>query len=35
VPSASQIKKHQFVQNAQSIGMVDTVFNELVRNRFF
>jgi hypothetical protein len=26
-------KKHRFVQNAQNIGMVDTVLEELVRNK--
>jgi hypothetical protein len=29
------IKKCLFVQNAQNIGMVDTVFDELVRNKSF
>jgi hypothetical protein len=28
-------KKRRFVQNAQNIGMVDTVFEELVRNKSF
>jgi hypothetical protein len=28
-------KKRRFVQNAQSIGMVDTIFEELVRNKSF
>jgi hypothetical protein len=29
------IKKRQFVQNAQNIGMLDTVFEELVNDKSF
>jgi UV DNA damage repair endonuclease len=30
-----EIKKHHFVQNAQNIGLVDTVFEELVSDKAF
>jgi hypothetical protein len=30
-----EIKKHQLVQNAQNIGLVDTVFEELVSDKSF
>jgi hypothetical protein len=30
-----EIKKRRFVQNAQNIGLVDTVFEELVSDRSF
>jgi hypothetical protein len=30
-----EIKKRRFVQNAQNIGLVDTVFEELVSDKSF
>jgi hypothetical protein len=30
-----EIKRHRFVQNAQNIGLVDTVFEELVSDKSF
>jgi hypothetical protein len=30
-----EIKKHRFVQNAQNIGLIDTVFEELVSDKSF
>jgi hypothetical protein len=30
-----EIKKHRFLQNAQNIGLVDTVFEELVSDKSF
>jgi hypothetical protein len=30
-----EIKKHRFVQNAQNIGLVDTIFEELVSDKSF
>jgi hypothetical protein len=32
--NGDEIKKRQFVQNAQNIGLVDTVFEELVNDSF-
>jgi hypothetical protein len=30
-----EIKKHRFVQNAQNIGLVDTVFEEVISDKSF